>query len=342
LPSGIGRIVPRPVAIDIATLDRRAPLVAGPSEDEVVSYLDRLDNAGRWGADDVLGTLNLITPEIRLAALAGVRDGLTISCSRPIVAEPGASDVVDPPTDEFVTTTPMTTSEPRIGTVSDRLGLPAHGVTITHVDALTHFSVDGRSYGGRATATATADAAIPAAASSTPDASVAAMAEGILTRGVLVDVAASRGVAWLDAGDTIEEADLAAWETAHDVRIGSGDALLIRTGWPRRRREAGPHPERKHRPGLGAGVLPWLHERGVAIVASDAAHDAVPSGLTRIPMPIHTIGLVAMGLCLIDNADFDALAAASAERDRWTCLFVVAALRWPGASGSPVNPIAVL
>jgi kynurenine formamidase len=310
-------------------------LVAGPSEDEVVAYLGRLDNSGRWGAADALGTLNLITPEVRLRALAGVRDGLTIGCSRPILAEPGATDVIDPPVVESLATTPMTTSAPRIGTVSDRLGLPAHGVTITHVDALSHFAVDGKTYGGRPPA-GTSEAA------PTHDASVAAMADGILTRGVLVDVPTARGVNWLDAGDSIEVADLVAWESAHDLRLETGDALLIRTGWARRRQELGPHPERKHRPGLGAAVLPWLHERGVAVVASDAAHDAVPSGLARVPMPIHAIGLVAMGLCLIDNADFEALTGACAARDRWTCLFIVAPLRWVGASGSPVNPIAVL
>lgn len=168
------------------------------------------------------------------------------------------------------------------------------------------------------------------------------MRDGILTRGVLVDVASARGVDWLDAGDAIDVDDLERWEAAHDVRIRAGDALLVRTGWARRRRTLGPYPERKHRPGLGASVLPWLREHGVSVIASDAAHDAVPSGYTRIPMPIHTVGLVAMGLCLLDNADFEELAAACRERRRWTCLFIIAPLRWVNATGSPVNPIAVL
>lgn len=306
-----------------------------PSEEDVVGYLDRLDNAGRWGAADGLGTLNLITPEVRLRALATVRDGLTVGCARPIAIEPGAADVLEPPVHKSVATTPMTEVAPRVGTASDRLGLPAHGVTITHIDALSHFHVDGQGYGGLI--------AEPRTAADPPSrGSVEAMRDGILTRGVLVDVAAGRGVPWLEAGEAIGVDDLERWEATHGLRLESGDALLLRTGWARRRQVLGPYPERKHRPGLGAAVLPWLHDRGVALVASDAAHDAVPSGYTRVPMPIHTVGQVAMGLCLLDNADFETLTAACSERGRWTCLFIVAPLRWINATGSPVTPIAVL
>lgn len=310
-------------------------MVDGPSEDEVVRYLDQLDNAGRWGAGDELGTLNLITPEVRRRALATVREGITIGCARPITVEAGATDMLESPLHEVVETTPMTTRAPRIGTASDRLGVRAHGVTVTHIDALAHFHVDGRGYDGMISRPVTA--ADPALRGS-----VDAMRDGILTRGVLVDVAAARGVPWLDAGVSITVADLEGWEGAHDVHLGSGDALLLRTGWALRRQTIGPYSERKHRPGLAPAVLPWLHDRGVALVASDAAHDAVPSGYDRIPMPIHTIGLVAMGLCLLDNADFEALTAACLERDRWTCLFIVAPLRWVNATGSPVTPVAVL
>jgi hypothetical protein len=80
----------------------------------------------------------------------------------------------------------------------------------------------------------------------------------------------------------------------------------------------------------------------VALVASDAAHDVVPSTYRAIPMPIHTIGLVAMGLCLLDGADFERLAVELHARNRATCLFVLAPLVFRNATGSPVNPLAVL
>lgn len=131
-------------------------MVESPSEEDVVGYLGRLSNASRWGADDELGTLNLITPEVRLRALATVRDGMTIGCAPPISIEPGASDVLEPPVHEAVGTSPMTDGSPRVGTASDRIGLPAHGVTVTHIDALSHFHIDGRAYGGRAATPSTA------------------------------------------------------------------------------------------------------------------------------------------------------------------------------------------
>jgi kynurenine formamidase len=308
---------------------------SSPSEDEVVGYLERLSNAGRWGAADELGTLNLITPAARLRALATAVEGLPIGCARAITIEPGAADVVDPPVHEVVATAPPSGEPPRAGTASDRIGVPSHGVTITHLDALSHFHVDGRTYGGRPVVQRTAAEAPEAG-------SVEAMRDGVVTRGVLVDVARMREVPYLEAGDPVGPDDLEQWEADHGERLGEGDALLLRTGWARRREERGPYPERKHRPGLDAGALPWLHERGIAVVASDAAHDRVPSGYARIPMPIHTVGLVAMGLCLIDNCDFERLAAACAERDRWTFLFMVAPLRLVNATGSPVTPVAVL
>jgi kynurenine formamidase len=157
-----------------------------------------------------------------------------------------------------------------------------------------------------------------------------------------VDVAARRGVSHLVAGDAIRPVELERWEADHRVQLGAGDALLLRTGWATRRATLGSYPGRKPRPGLHASTLPWLHERRIALVVADAAHDAVPSGYTRVPMPIHTIGIAAMGLCLVDNADLDGLAEAMAARGRWTCALVVAPLRLVGASGSPVTPLAML
>ena len=306
-----------------------------PSEDEVIGYMQLLDDRARWGLGNELGTLNLITPETRLRALSTVRDGLTIGCARPIVIEPDAEDVIDPPIHEIVETHPMTDRAPRITTASDRFGLPGHGVTITHVDSLSHFQVDGLAYHGPWSDQRTAgDDPMPG--------SVDALRDGILTRGVLVDMAAARAVPFLAAGEGVRPADIEAWEAVHDVRLEPGDALLLRTGWAGRRATLGPYPGRKPRPGLHAAMLPWLHERGVAVVVSDAAHDVVPSGYARMPMPIHTVGLRAMGLCLVDNADLDSLAAACAARDRWTCLFILAPLRLVNGTGSPVTPLAVL
>lgn len=307
-----------------------------PSEQDLVGWLDAFaDHEGWTVADPGLGTLNHVSPAVRLAALATVREGLVIGCSREIAIEPDATDVLTPPVHRVVRTEPQTTAAPIVTTASDEIGVPAHGVTITHLDGLRHFAVDGRGYGGIAAVPATAaDAPVPGG--------MHELRDGIVTRGVLLDVAAVRGVAWLEAGEAILPEDLEAAERAAGVRVGAGDALLVRTGWPRRRVEMGPHPERKHRPGLHAATLPWLRAREVALVASDAAHDAVPGTYRAIPMPIHTIGIAAMGLCLLDSCDFERLAAACRDRRRAACLFVVAPLVFRNATGSPVNPLAVL
>jgi kynurenine formamidase len=310
--------------------------VGAPSEQQLVGWLDAFQDHGRWAESDaMLGTLNHITPTSRLRAIAEVRAGRVIGCGREIAIEPDASDVLTPPVHRVVRTEPQTAARPVVTTASDEIGVPAHGVSITHLDALRHFAVDGRAYGGLAAGSVTAaDAPEPGG--------IHELRDGILTRGVLLDVAAGRGVDWLEAGQAILPEDLESAERAAGVRVGPGDALLVRTGWPRRRAALGPHPERKHRPGLHAATLPWLRDRAVALIASDAAHDVVPSSYRSIPMPIHAIGLTAMGLCLLDGCDFERLAAACREQGRATCLFVVAPLVFRNATGSPVNPLAVL
>jgi kynurenine formamidase len=305
-----------------------------PAEADVVALLETLAIPVE-GIGGTPGSLRWITPETRLAAIAEARDGTTVGCGREIVIEADASDVPRPPGHEVIETQPHTEAAPRVTTQSDTIMLPSHGVTVTHLDALAHFAVDGRIHGGHAARAATA--ADPPAPGRVHE-----LRDGIVARGVLLDVARMFGRPWLEAGEGIGPAELEAAEAEAGVRVGRADALLIRTGWPLRRAEAGPVKPWKHRPGLHASALPWLRDRQVGLVASDAAHDVVPSGYERIPMPIHTVGLVALGLCLIDACDFEALAEACRSRGRATCLFVVAPLVFRNATGSPVNPVAIL
>ena len=125
------------------------------------------------------------------------------------------------------------------------------------------------------------------------------------------------------------------------MRVEQGDALLVRTGWWDRGLAKGPHPEPLHRPGLHAACLPWLRDRGVAVVAADAANNVVPSGYAALEQPIHEVGSVAMGLCLVDVCSFSELRAACLDKDRWNFLFLVAPLRIQYGTGSPVTPLAI-
>ncbi len=130
-----------------------------------------------------------------------------------------------------------------------------------------------------------------------------------------------------------------AAEAAQGVRVEEGDALLLRLGWYKRRQELG--PPASGRPGLHAETLPWLRERGVSIIVADASQDADPSGYPELGLPVHRVGIVAMGLWLIDAANFEELARVCNDLNRWEFMFIVAPLRFHNATGSPVNPLAV-
>jgi len=301
-----------------------------PSEEEVLGYFERLSNWGRWGPDDELGTLNLITPARRLEAVATVRDGVSIGCARPILVEPPVPDVARPPLHLMI----QSGEAPEANHAADFLGIAPHGQTISHVDALGHYFWGGKMYNGR-------PQGVVSTAEGAAFGSVEVMKDGIVTRGVLLDLARLRGKPWLDAGEGIFPADLEAAEAAQGVRVREGDALLLRTGWYAWRVHLGPYPVRR-RPGLHAAALPWLRERGVALIAADASEDVLPSGYPSIELPVHAVGIVAMGLCLLDACQFEELAAACVVRGRWECLFTVAPLRFRGATGSPVTPLAML
>lgn len=169
-----------------------------------------------------------------------------------------------------------------------------------------------------------------------------ALESGVVTRGVLLDVAASRGVHWLEPGEGVFPNDLEAAQRAQGVQVGPGDAVLLRTGYGRRKREHGPDDTvRIGRAGWHAACLPWLHERDVALIGCDTAQDVHPSGYPALRSPVHAVGIVAMGLWLLDNCDLEPLARACGERSRHEFLFSLAPLRIAGATGSPVNPIAL-
>ena len=310
-----------------------------PSESEVLEYFKTLSNWGRWGEDDRLGTLNLVTPQKRVDAARLVREGIAVGCARPISKQMD-SDVSDLPPVHFMMESGegwVTPSGPSRGprqVAYEFFGMRFHGITITHVDALSHIFWDGKMYNG-----------IPAEAVSTSQGttqhSIESMKDGLLTRGVLLDIAKVRGKEWLEGGEAVFADDLEAAERAQGVRVEEGDALCLRFGWYKRRNKLGPAPRSVGRPGLHAATLPWLHRRGVSLIAADASEDVQPSGYDKLDIPIHQVGIVAMGLWMIDSANFEDLAERCQALNRWEFLFTMAPMRFPGVTGSPLTPLAV-
>jgi kynurenine formamidase len=299
-----------------------------PAEAEVLAWFDALSNWGRWGADDELGTLNLITPGVRRSAAKAVREGIVVSCAWEVPKGPlGLEGVLE--------AMPMA-SGMRLGYSTEQItAMTVHGYTTTHLDALCHIFWDGQMYNGRP-----AELVSEAGAQALP---ITVAKQGVITRGVLLDVAAARGVPWLEPGQGAFPEDLEAAEARQHVRVTSGDAVLLRTGFGRYRQETGrvsTSDSRIKQPGWHAAALPWLREREVSLIGCDTATDVSPSGYAAIPLPVHIIGLVAMGLWLIDNCNLEELALTASRLARWEFHLAVCPLVLSSLTSSPVNPIA--
>jgi kynurenine formamidase len=311
----------------------QAPADPGPmTREQFDALFTRVDNTGRWGQLDQRGTLNLITPEVRRQAAAEVRDGATVSLARELIAGP-IPGVSEPMVLEFMTLSDSVLG-PADGSVSwamERIGLVFHGFAFTHVDAPSHMSYRDRVYN--------------AAAAFGPDGAparnaVGEMRVGIVTRAVLVDVPRLRGIPYLAGDVTVTVADLEAWEERSGVRVRSGDVLLIRSGSWAREAERGPSGMGDPTPRIHPSVALWLHERGVAALGADF-NDGAPPLVPGINAPFHVLTLVGMGMPLFDNMDLEELAREAAARSRWSFLFMAAPLNIRGATGSPLNPLAL-
>lgn len=297
-----------------------------PADDNAVAeFHASLSNWGRWGDDDQLGTLNTITPTHRAAAAGRVTSGRTVSCARPLPTEP-ALDNQRPVLHHMI----GTASE---GYGGDFFGMAPHGYAVSHIDALCHIFHEGRVYNGSPAERVTAHGAEVL--------SIDALRDGIVTRGVLLDIPAQRGESWLDAGEAIFPDDLEEAERAAGVRVQAGDALFVRTGRWALREERGAWDPHQELAGLQAACLPWLRERDVAALGSDGVSDVVPSRAGTFRLPIHSVAIVAMGLHLLDNLDLEGLARACAAEQRWEFLLTIAPLVLVGGTASPVNPIAL-
>jgi kynurenine formamidase len=290
-----------------------------------MDYHRTLSNWGRWGPEDERGALNLISPEVTAAAAATVRSGRTVSCARPIDTH-ASPDNPSPATHLMLGTHAH-------GMGSDSLAVAPHGFATSHVDALCHVFHEGRLYNGYDAATVTAQGATRLG--------IEHLRSGIVTRGVLLDAAAVRGVDALEPGEAVYPEDLEAAESAAGLRVRAGDALVVRTGRWHWRDEHGPWDAAFLLAGLHASCLPWLRERDVAVLGGDGVSDVIPSLVEGMPLPVHSVGIVAMGLHLMDNLDLEALAAACSDERRCEFLLAVAPLVVERGTASPVNPLAV-
>jgi kynurenine formamidase len=299
-----------------------SPTAVTPADYE--RWKKELSNWGRWGKDDQIGALNLITAAKRRQAAALVKEGFSVSLARDVDTEKAADN-------------PQPYERSMLAIGSDRFGVAFHGVAHTHLDSLAHIHYDGVFYNGYKP-----DEAAVMKRGGHERNSIINVKNGIFTRGVLIDLPRLRGVPYLEPDTPIYARDIEAWEKMAGVKVAAGDALFIRTGRWARRAALGPWDTSRNgkRPGPSVSMIPWLKQRDIALLGSDVPPSVAPSDLAGEPGPVHDFALVTLGVHLFDNCDLEALAEAAAARKRWDFLLTVAPLPIRGGTGSPVNPIA--
>jgi kynurenine formamidase len=307
-----------------------------PSQEEVLAYFTRLSNKGRWGPDDALGTLNLITAEKRVAASRLVRSGRTVSCAWKFDTT-HRGEPLGPPHRFMLRTGEGVAKRPgRQFHVSEYQGIVPHGARITHIDAPAHVTFDGELYNGYP-----ADSITPEQGARLLD--VVPAAQGIVTRGVFLDIPRHRGVDWIELGDLVDVAEVEDVLAKNSLELEAGDAVFLRTGNGRRMVEQG-YQHLSSMPGPGGfdvSCMPLFHAKGVAILGADMPNDRNQSDYPEVSRPIHAIGVYVMGMWLIDNCNFEDLAVVSTEEGRADFQLFVSAIPFVGATGSPVSPIAI-
>jgi len=282
----------------------------------------QVSNWGRWGRDDQLGAVNLITDAKRKQALALAKAGVTVSLAHTLLTE-RAEDNNNPFEQTMLR-----------GNFMDRYAVTYHGYAHSHIDALCHILYKDQTYNGYPRAEVNTDKGCTKLG-------IDNLKSGVVTRAVLVDAPRLKGVDFLEPGTPLYVEDLEAWEKQAGVKLSAGDVLLLRTGRWVRRAKLGPWDVGQKAAGLHASVAPWVKARGIAMVGSDVGEDVTPSMVEGLALPVHTLFIAAMGINLLDNQDLEAVAETAARMKRWEFMITIAPLPVAGGTGSPANAIAM-
>lgn len=296
----------------------------------------RVNNWGRWGPDDEIGTLNLITEQVVREAAGCVRSGRRIPLALPLQQDGVQTGMIPGRVNPLHTMTAINQEIFGPGTVATSDDAVTMGLqAATHWDGLTHVSHSGRLYNNRPADSVTAHRGATALGieKATP----------IASRGVLLDVARAHGTDRLPGGHAVTPEDLDAAEELAGTTVRSGDIVLVRTGQLRHYlagdRQAYAFPS----PGLSLRTPEWFHARDVAAVANDTlTFEIFPPEIENLWMPVHALDLVEMGMLQGQNWNLEELSAACAEAGRHAFFLAAMAEPFVGGSGTPVAPVAIL
>ena len=303
------------------------------SADEFRTIFETVSNWGRWGATDERGTLHTVDSERIAAAARLVRSGVTVTLSQPLKTQK-RPDCPEPAEHRMTLMADVDIGLGSLRFAKDYVGLDYHNPGHSHIDALCHVAYEGSIYNGKPSDSITEEGAGAE--------SIEVLRNGLVGRGVLLDIPRLRGSRWLEPGENVFPADLEAAERAQSVRVEPGDILCVRTGHALRLAELGSWDTDAARAGLHPTAAHFLADRRVAALGSDGNNDTAPSAVDDIGFPIHVLAINAMGMHLLDYLQFEDLARACEESRRWEFLLVGAPLRIVEGTGSPLNPIAIL
>jgi kynurenine formamidase len=301
------------------------------SADEFGSLFQALCRWGRWGADDERGALHFLTPSRVNAAAHLVREGVSVTLSLPVRTIATADN--PKPADHRMTSVGTAAASTPIHFLKDYIGADYHYDGHTHIDALCHVGYDGLLYNAKPVDDVTA-----AGASVN---SIEVLRDGLVGRGVLLDIPRLRGRPWLEPGEHVFAEDLERAEHEQGLRVAEGDILLVRTGLVRRLAELGPWNTAEAKAGLHPTAMPFMAERGVAALGSDGNSDTAPSTTEGVGFPIHVLAITALGIHLLDYLQLEDVRSKCEAAGRWEFLLVAAPLRIVKGTGSPLNPIAI-
>ena len=296
------------------------------TQNDILAMVEELSNWGRWGVDDQLGAINLITPQKRKEAAKLVQLGISVSLARDIETEL-AADNPNPFQHKMLSDGQNLHAQ----WCSDNFSVSYHGFAHSHIDSLCHYVHEQTLYNGISAKVVTPEGA--------KKLDVYNLKNGVFTRGILLDGPALKGVDYLEPGTAIYPSDLDAWEKKVGVKIASGDVVLIYTGRWARREVVGPWNGTQA--GLHATSARWLRERDISVLGSDGGSEVSPSGIAGVNSPIHLLMLHSMGVHMLDNLDLEELSQKAKELKRWDFLITFAPLAVEGGTGSPLNPIAI-
>jgi kynurenine formamidase len=302
----------------------QAPAPAGReprNAEEFDALFHEIKNWGRWGADDQLGAANLVTEATRKRAVGLARTGLTVSLAHNPLTEKAEDNAL--PFEHTMNK----------GLTTDTYRVSYHGYSHSHLDALCHILYKDQTYNGYARAEVNTEKGCTKLG-------IEHLKQGMVVRGILIDIPRLRGVPYLEPGTPVFPEDVEAWEKKASLRVGAGDAILLRTGRWARRAKVGPWPVGRESAGFHPSIARWLKARGVAFVGSDAASEVAPTMVEGVNLAVHTLLITALGIHILDNQDLETLGDTAARLKRWEFMLTINPVPVTGGTGSPLNTMA--